>query len=98
MKTFFGALLALSFLIAAPAQARRPPPAVLAQQSEPSEGELQSHKHYTNKAGQAVHSPARSKSGKVPAGASAKCRDASYSFSKNHRGTCSHHGGVERWL
>ncbi|WP_161884338.1 DUF3761 domain-containing protein [Deinococcus alpinitundrae] len=29
-----------------------------------------------------------------PAGASAQCRDGSYSFSTHWRGTCSHHGGV----
>jgi hypothetical protein len=26
------------------------------------------------------------------------CRDGTYSFSMHHRGTCSHHGGVARWL
>jgi len=34
----------------------------------------------------------------IPAGASAKCRDGTYSFSEHHRGTCSHHGGVASWL
>jgi hypothetical protein len=34
----------------------------------------------------------------VPAGASAVCRDGTYSFSANRRGTCSHHGGVGQWL
>ncbi|WP_431636442.1 DUF3761 domain-containing protein [Dyella sp. KULCS107] len=34
----------------------------------------------------------------VPAGASAQCRDGTYSFSRSRRGTCSHHGGVARWL
>jgi hypothetical protein len=34
----------------------------------------------------------------VPAGASAKCRDGTYSFSQHRRGTCSHHGGVGSWL
>jgi hypothetical protein len=34
----------------------------------------------------------------VPAGASALCADGTYSFSMNHRGTCSHHGGVTQWL
>jgi len=34
----------------------------------------------------------------IPAGASAICRDGTYSFSQNRRGTCSHHGGVARWL
>lgn len=33
-----------------------------------------------------------------PAGASAKCRDGTYSFSTHRRGTCSHHGGVDTWL
>ncbi len=33
-----------------------------------------------------------------PAGATAQCRDGSYSFSASRRGTCSHHGGVARWL
>jgi len=34
----------------------------------------------------------------APAGATARCRDGSYSFSKHHSGTCSHHGGVAAWL
>ena len=53
---------------------------------------------YVNKEGYSVHRPAHTVSGNVPAGASAQCRDGSYSFSMSHRGTCSHHGGVSRWL
>lgn len=53
-------------------------------------------KYYTNSAGQKVQSPTYYKS--APAGASALCRDGTYSFSKNRRGTCSHHGGVAKWL
>ncbi|MBB6245516.1 DUF3761 domain-containing protein [Rhodanobacter sp. A1T4] len=53
---------------------------------------------YVNREGYSVHKPAHTVSGAVPAGASAQCRDGSYSFSMNHRGTCSHHGGVARWL
>jgi energy-converting hydrogenase Eha subunit F len=34
----------------------------------------------------------------VPAGASAKCWDGTFSFSQTRRGTCSHHGGVAEWL
>jgi hypothetical protein len=34
----------------------------------------------------------------APAGASAVCRDGTYSFSQSRSGTCSHHGGVARWL
>ena len=33
-----------------------------------------------------------------PQGATAVCVDGTYSFSQNTRGTCSHHGGVNRWL
>ena len=31
-------------------------------------------------------------------GATAKCKDGSYSHSKTHSGTCSKHGGVADWL
>jgi hypothetical protein len=31
-------------------------------------------------------------------GATAKCKDGSYSHSKTHSGTCSKHGGVAEWL
>jgi hypothetical protein len=34
----------------------------------------------------------------APPGATARCRDGSYSFSQHHSGTCSHHGGVAVWL
>jgi hypothetical protein len=36
--------------------------------------------------------------GSAPAGATARCRDGTYSFSQHHSGTCSHHGGVAAWL
>ena len=57
------------------------------------------HRHrrtYRNTEGRRVHSPVFRKS--IPAGATARCGDGSYSFSRNHRGTCSHHGGVAQWL
>lgn len=57
---------------------------------------LSNDNYYTNTAGNKVHSPAYSNS--VPAGASAQCRDGTYSFSQSRRGTCSHHGGVAEWL
>lgn len=41
-------------------------------------------------------SPIQSSS--VPAGATAICKDGSYSFSASRSGTCSHHGGVAEWL
>jgi hypothetical protein len=36
--------------------------------------------------------------GTPPPGATALCRDGTYSFSRHHSGTCSHHGGVRQWL
>lgn len=53
-------------------------------------------KGYTNVDGNYVPSP--KKSNKQPPGATAKCRDGTWSFSQNTRGTCSHHGGVAAWL
>ncbi|WP_287881484.1 DUF3761 domain-containing protein [Aquitalea sp.] len=66
--------------------------------NQPVEAQLIEHGSYTNKDGNSVHSPAHSKSGQAPRGATAKCRDGSYSFSQHHRGTCSRHGGVSEWL
>ncbi|HVY86019.1 MAG TPA: DUF3761 domain-containing protein [Caulobacterales bacterium] len=54
--------------------------------------------YYTNSDGLTVRSPEYSTDGSVPSGATAQCRDGSYSFSFHHQGTCSHHGGVGRWL
>lgn len=53
---------------------------------------------YINSAGNAVHRPAHTESGRPPSGATAQCRDGSFSFSQSRRGTCSHHGGVATWL
>ena len=36
--------------------------------------------------------------GSDPDGATAQCGDGTYSYSRHRSGTCSHHGGVERWL
>lgn len=53
-------------------------------------------KHYTNSSGEKVQSPTYYDS--PPSGATAECRDGTYSFSRSRRGTCSHHGGVKRWF
>lgn len=53
---------------------------------------------YINKEGNTVHSPAYSDNGQAPDSATAQCGDGTYSFSQNHSGTCSHHGGVSVWL
>ena len=51
---------------------------------------------YVNSRGRCVHRPVRAS--RPPAGASARCRDGTYSFSQSRRGTCSWHGGVAQWL
>ncbi len=48
---------------------------------------------YTNVDGNHINSPSSD-----PAGASAQCTDGTYSYSAHRQGTCSHHGGVARWL
>jgi hypothetical protein len=52
--------------------------------------------YYRNSRGNCVPRPVRAD--RPPAGASAQCRDGTYSFSQSRSGTCSHHGGVARWL
>jgi hypothetical protein len=49
--------------------------------------------YYKNSSGKCVHSPSSD-----PTGATAKCRDGTYSYSQHASGTCSHHGGVARWI
>jgi len=56
---------------------------------------LSNSNSYINVDGNQVHSPAYADS--VPAGASAVCRDGTYSFSQHRQGTCSGHGGVATW-
>lgn len=51
---------------------------------------------YVNSAGNTVCRPHEASS--APSGASAQCRDGTYSYSQSRRGTCSHHGGVATWL
>lgn len=53
-------------------------------------------KHYKNSKGVKVQSPTYYDS--PPEGATAECNDGTYSYSQSRRGTCSHHGGVKRWL
>jgi uncharacterized protein DUF3761 len=52
--------------------------------------------YYKNVSGHCVKSPTTAPS--TPAGATAKCRDGTYSFSEHASGTCSHHGGVAVWI
>ena len=49
---------------------------------------------YANAYGNTVCRPSTTNAG----GATAICRDGTYSYSQSRRGTCSHHGGVRAWL
>ena len=51
---------------------------------------------YVNTKGQTVPRPENCSA--PPERATAQCRDGTYSFSQSRRGTCSHHGGVDKWL
>ncbi|SEB22492.1 DUF3761 domain-containing protein [Paraburkholderia sartisoli] len=92
-KTAFVAALAASLLLAV-----TPASAYVAPASTPDEATLSNHNTYQNRDGETVHAPARSLSGKIPEGATARCRDGTYSFSRHRSGTCSRHGGVAEWL
>lgn len=57
--------------------------------------------YYTNSLGHEVPRPCgdwRNNSVPPPQGATALCRDGTYSFSEHHSGTCSGHGGVAEFL
>lgn len=74
-----------TYVAPAPTPAPTPTPAVSC-----------SNGSYINSAGNRVCSPEASSG--VPAGATARCGDGTYSFSQSRSGTCSHHGGVASWL
>ncbi|MGH8112979.1 MAG: DUF3761 domain-containing protein [Rhodanobacteraceae bacterium] len=60
-----------------------------------SSAQLIEHGYTTNVSGQSIHRPAYTVNNAVPTGASAQRRNDADSFSTHHRGTCSHHGGVD---
>jgi hypothetical protein len=92
------ALLAPAVATARPTHAASAVPASAPASAAPAAPHLVEDGHYRNVDGAIVHSPAHTDTGAAPAGASAQCRDGSFSFSAHRRGTCSHHGGVARWL
>jgi len=76
----------------------QPDTATQQQITKPVETPQQTPNYYINSRGNTVQSPTKSPNGSVPAGASARCGDGTYSYSQSRRGTCSHHGGVANWL
>jgi hypothetical protein len=67
-----------------------------AQRPRPVSPPSPSRKSYVNVDGVRVPSPVFSET--KPSGATARCRDGSFSFSQHRSGTCSHHGGVAEWF
>ena len=53
---------------------------------------------YVNPSNPVVPPPVNQPPAGPPAGATALCNDGTYSDSQTRSGTCSHHGGVNRWL
>lgn len=100
MKKLLVALLFLPLVVFADDKSSPSAPAAAPTVTQSTKGasDLQNDNHYVNHDGQVVHSPSKTTSGQAPDGATAKCRDGSFSFSKHHSGTCSHHGGVATWL
>jgi hypothetical protein len=82
--------------IPAPPQSNSAPTAANNPQVKPVQVNCTNNSTYVNNRGETVKRPETCSN--APTGATAQCRDGYYSFSKNHRGTCSHHGGVAKWL
>jgi hypothetical protein len=55
-----------------------------------------SDQYYHSTDGSEVHRPTHQPS-KGYGRETAICEDGTHSYSHHHRGTCSHHGGVEEW-
>lgn len=84
-------------VVAQPQPTYTPPSQPATQAQVPTSSGLSNDTYYTNSSGNEVHSPAYTNDNSIPAGASAQCRDGTYSFSQHRSGTCSHHGGVATW-
>lgn len=81
----------------ATATANRPYGSGAKQTQETTGSSSSGEDYYINSKGVRVRRPVRSATA-PPAGATARCRDGTYSFSQSRRGTCSRHGGVAEWL
>lgn len=94
----FASTIALASLLFTPIspQTPQPSPTQPTQQQQKSLPKCVDNGAYVNSKGQTVNRPENCST--PPQGATAQCRDGSYSFSQTHRGTCSHHGVVAKWL
>jgi len=102
MKRLLGFLLVVTLMQAAVAQAQRKasPTPTTATSNAPAATKAGpcGPDYYRNVNGICVHRPVQAQGPMPPKGATAQCRDGSYSFSQHRRGTCNHHGGVVKWL
>jgi Protein of unknown function (DUF3761) len=87
------AVILIPLFAQAPQQASPNQPAPQQQQAETK---CTNNGTYVNSKGETVKRPENCSA--APHGATAQCRDGSYSFSRSRSGTCSHHGGVAKWL
>jgi len=90
------ALVAVLFTSLLAQTPQPPPPQSTPQQQQKSQPKCTDNGTYVNSKGETVKRPENCSA--APQGATAQCRDGSYSFSQNRRGTCSNHGGVAKWL
>jgi len=94
------AVILLSLQIASQTQSSSPPSTTPTTTSNgktnTSKANCTNNGTYVNKEGRNVQRPENCSG--PPQGATAQCRDGSYSFSQSRRGTCSRHGGIASWL
>jgi len=96
-------LLSQPFAFQSPSASQSQSPSVTGSSNRPNQAKphqakpnCTSNGTYVNSQGQTVPRPENCST--APEGATAQCRDGTYSFSKSRRGTCSHHGGVAKWI
>ncbi len=95
----FVSVVALATVFFTSLSAHAPPPSPAQptpQQQHKAQPKCADNGTYVNSNGETVKRPENCSA--APQGATAQCRDGSYSFSQSRRSTCSHHGGVAKWL
>src|ERR1700689_3201394 len=94
----FASVFALAALLLPSLFSQTPQPSTnqQTQQQEKQKPKCTDNGTYTNSKGETVKRPESCSA--APQGATAQCVDGTYSFSQSRRGTCSHHGGVAKWL
>jgi hypothetical protein len=95
----FISVLALSAVLFSSLLAQTPQPSTTqsaSQQQQKPKPKCTDNGTYVNSKAETVKRPENCST--APQGATAQCRDGSYSFSQSRRGTCSHHRGVAKWL